>query len=239
VQKYLNTLTGLSPSTVRRAAYSLSGLFSHLQREGTISINPAAGLVLPKRRRRLPKFPAAQQAQRLIGAAHTKRDRALISLLLMGGLRRSELLGVDVAGLSEDLSELRIIGKGDAERLIPLPVDAQVALVRHIEDTGIRQGLIFLNREGNRLDNTALQRIWKRLLLRAGLEDEGYTIHSCRHAYGSELARCGTDLCTIQELMGHADISTTAIYLHSDLRSKREAVTNLPFGQDNTGGDAR
>ena len=157
----------------------------------------------------------------------------------MGGLRRCELLGLDAADVSEDFSELRIVGKGGAERLIPLPADAQVALVRYIEDAAILQGPVFLNRANNRFDNTGLQRLWKRLLRRVNLEDEGLTIHSCRHAYGSELARCGTDLRTIQELLGHADLSTTAIYLHSDLRTKREAVANLPFGQTNTGGDAR
>jgi len=239
LQKFANCLAGLSASTIRRTVYSLSGFFAHLQREGRIQANPAAGLVLPKRRRRLPKVPTAEEADRLIAAAFDERERAIISLLLMGGLRRSELLGLDRADISADRSELRVRGKGGAERLVPLPPDAQIALARHIEKERITGGPVFRNRADRRMGNTTLQRLWRRLLRRAGLEDEGLTVHSCRHGYATMLIRGGTDIRTVQELLGHADLSTTATYVHSDLRTKREAVANLPLGGGSEGGDAR
>ena len=123
-----------------------------------------------------------------------------------------------------------MVGKGDVERLIPVPDDARAVLVRHIETAHIPSGPLFLNQTGKRMGNTSLQRLWKRLLRRADLADEGFTIHSCRHAYATMLVRAGTDIRTVQELLGHADLSTTATYLHSDLRTKREAVANLPIG---------
>ncbi len=236
VQQFANSLAGLSASTVRRTIYSLSGLFAHLQREGRIKTNPAAGVVLPKRRRKLPKMPTAEQCQRLTAAAHSEQESAIICLLLMGGLRRAELLALDRESISADFSELRIRGKGGGERLVPLPPDAQIALARHFEKEGLREGPLFRNRAGRRMGNTTLQRLWRRLLKRADLAGEGFTIHSCRHAYATMLIRAGTDIRTVQELLGHADLSTTAAYLHSDLRTKREAVANLPIAATGEGG---
>lgn len=239
VQAWANSMAGLAPGTIRRRIYAVRGFFSFIQREGTIAINPAAEVALPKRRRRQPDIPTRQQCQRLIDAAHTSTERAAIRLLLMAGLRRAELLGLDAEDVADDCSELRVIGKGDAERLVPLPEDAQVALLRHVETEGVRAGPLFVNRAGKRMGNTTLQRLWKRLVRRADLAAEGFTIHSCRHAYATMLVRAGTDIRTVQELLGHADLSTTAAYLHSDLRTKREAVANLPIGESATGGDPR
>lgn len=239
VQAYLNSLAGLSPATIRRAAYSLSGLFSHLQREGRIAANPAASLVLPKRRRRLPKVPNIEQAERLMAAAFDEREKAIIRVLLMGGLRRSELLGLDRKAVSPDCSELRILGKGDVERLIPLPPDAQIALARHVEKERIAQGPVFRNQCGHRLQQTSLQRIWQRLLRRAQLEDEGYTIHSCRAFYATALLRSGTDLGTLMQLMGHRSLESTTAYIGSDTTIKRKAIARFPLGRGSEGGDAR
>jgi len=241
MQAWASSMAGHAATTIRRRVYALRGFFSFLQRQGTIQINPAADIMLPKRRRRQPEIPTPNQCQALLNAAHSSAERAAISLLLMAGLRRSELLGLDVADVADDCSELHVVGKGGSERLVPLPDDARIALVRHIETTGIRAGPIFLNRAGKRMGNTTLQRLWKRLLRRADLEDKGFSIHSCRHGYATMLLRAGTDLRTIQELLGHADLSTTATYLHSDLRAKRLAVATLPIcssAVEHEGGEA-
>lgn len=228
IQAYANSLSGLSASSIRRVIYSLRGFFTFLQREGAIAVNAAVEVTLPKRRRRLPRFPSAEQCQALIAAAHTDTERAVVALLLMAGLRRGEVLGLDAEHVTADCSEVRILGKGGVERLVPLPDDARVALLRQVEGTG-RDGPVFRNRADKRMGETTLQRLWRRLLRRAGLEHEGFTIHSCRHAYATMLVRAGTDLRTVQELLGHADLSTTAVYLHSDLRTKREAIAHLPL----------
>jgi len=239
LQAWANSMAGYAATTIRRRVYAIRGFFSFLQREGSTQINPAADVALPKRHRKQPAIPTPEQCQALLNAAHASTERAVISLLLMAGLRRSEVLGLDAEDVADDSSELRVIGKGDIERLVPLPEDARVALVRHIEKGDILSGPVFLNQAGNRMGNTTLQRLWKRLLRRADLADEGFTIHSCRHAYATMLVRAGTDIRTVQELLGHADLSTTAVYLHSDLRAKRDAVANLPIGQSAFGGDVR
>lgn len=239
VQAWANSMAGYAATTIRRRVYAIRGFFSFLQREGSIQINPAAEVALPKRRRKHPDVPTPEQCQRLLGAAHTSTERAAIALLLMAGLRRAEVLGLDIEDVAADGSELRVLGKGGVERLVPLPEEARAAIVRHIEQTRSSTGPLFLNRAGKRMGNTTLQRLWKRLLRRADLESEGFTIHSCRHAYATMLVRAGTDIRTVQELLGHADLSTTAIYLHSDLRAKRLAVANLPIGQSIVAGDAR
>jgi len=239
VQAWANSMAGYAATTIRRRVYAIRGFFSFLQREGTIQLNPAADVMLPKRRRRQPEIPTPGQCQRLLSTAHTSTERTAIYLLLMAGLRRAELLDLDAEDVANDYSELRVIGKGQVERLVPLPDDARAVLARHIETAGITAVPIFLNRAGKRMGNTTLQRLWKRLLRRADLEEEGFTIHSCRHAYATMLVRAGTDIRTVQELLGHADLSTTAVYLHSDLRTRREAVANLPIGHSAIGGEAR
>ncbi len=239
VQAWGNSMADYAATTIRRRVYAIRGFFSFLQREGTIQVNPAADVALPKRRRTQPNIPTQDQAQKLLASAHTSIENAIISLLLMAGLRRAELLGLDAEDVADDCSELRVVGKGNVERLIPLPDDARTTLVRHIEAGDIRSGPVFLNRAGKRMGSTTLQRLWKRLLRRANLDDEGFTIHSCRHTYATMLVRNGTDIRTVQELLGHADLSTTATYLHSDLSTKREAVGNLPLGESTSAGGAQ
>ena len=230
LQTYFNSLTGLSPATVRRAAYSLSGLFAHLQREGRIPANPAAGLLLPKRRRRLPRVPTDQQAEQLLDVARDTRESAILHLLVMGGLRRSELLGLDREAISPDCSELMICGKGQVERKVPLPVAAQAALARHVEEQAIEQGPVFRNKSGRRMTSTTLQRLWGRLLTRAGLEAEGFVVHSCRGFYASALVRCTGDLGAVMRLLGHASLETTSCYIGLNTSRVREAIANFPVG---------
>lgn len=169
VQQWANSMAGNAPATIRRRVYAVRGLFTYLQREGTVAVNPAADVSLPRRRRSRPNVPDTKQCMALLAAACGPRDKAVISLLLMAGLRRHELLGLNAEDVSADGSELRVVGKGDAERLVPLPDDARAALLRHIEEADIRSGPVFRNRAGKRMGNTTLQRLWRRLLRRADL----------------------------------------------------------------------
>ncbi len=171
VQAWANSMAGYAATTIRRRVYATRGFFSFLQRDGTIQVNPAVEVALPKRRRKQPNIPTQDQSRRLLASAHTTEEKAIVSLLLMAGLRRSELLGLNAEDVADDCSGLRIIGKGDVERLIPLPDHARAALVRHIDAADIRAGPLFLNQAGRRMTTTMLQRLWKRLLRRAGLED--------------------------------------------------------------------
>lgn len=230
LMQYLGDQAGLSANSLRRRVHALSGWFRFMMREGVMSRNPAERLPLPRRVRSAPKYPTSQEVTALIAAARTPLERVVISLLAGTGLRRAELLGLDLSDLADGASELRVVGKGDRPRCVPIPTAVQSVVREYLAVRGDAPGPLLLNRAGRRLGITSLRRLFDRLLRRAGLQDEGFTPHALRHAYASTLIRAGVDLGSVRDLLGHADISVTGIYVHSDLRSRREAVERLLLG---------
>lgn len=227
--RYLSDQPPVSPNTTRRRIHALSGWFRFMVQQGILARSPAEGLPLPRRKRALPRYPDAAQALALIEAARTHLERAVICLLLGTGVRRAELIGVDIGDFSPELDDLRVTGKGDKQRNIAVPEAVRTVLRDYLDVRGTDAGPLLLNRAGNRLGVTSLRRLFARLLRRSGLEGAGLSLHSTRHYYGTMLARAGVDLGTIRDLMGHSDVSVTSVYLHSDLRSKRAAVELLPI----------
>ena len=226
--QYVGSLGHLSPNTIRRRVHGLSSFCNYLVDIGTLQSNPARGLPLPKRNRTRPTYPDRAQAGLLMAAAETPRERAVIHLLLTAGLRRSELIGLDVDDLQADGTQLRVVGKGSRERIIPLPHHTQTVVGEYLDGRSDDEEALILNLAGNRIGPTSLRRMVRRIITDAGLDNEGYTIHSMRHAYATMLVKAGVDLATVRDLLGHSDISVTSQYLHSDSRSKRNAVQTLP-----------
>ena len=217
-----------APATVRRKLDSLSSLLTHLQHLGLIDGNPLAAIPKPKRTRKIPDPPSPEECRRLLAACQTSRERAILALLVFTGLRRSEVIGLDHSDLAEDLSELRVhCGKGGHQRIIPLHNAVRSALNEHINACACGDGPLIVSRARTRLGSTSLQRLFKRVLRRAGLQNRGLTIHSLRHAFASQLVKAGVDVATIAALMGHANISTTSLYLHSSTATKRAAISRL------------
>lgn len=227
--QYVGELSHLAPNTIRRRVHALSSWFEYLIRQEEISSNPARGLPLPKRLRREPRYPIEQEVRQLLEAAQTPLERVIIWLLATTGLRRAELLGLNLEDLASDHNELRIRGKGQVERTVPLPQETQAVLREYLQVQGEVPGPLLLSRVGTRLGKTSLRRIFQRLCRRAGLSYRGYTLHSMRHSYATMLLRSGTDLYTIEQLLGHRDISSTALYLHCDAGIRRLAVDRLPI----------
>ncbi len=162
----------------------------------------------------------------------------MVLMLLGTGLRRGELLGLDVSSLSADLSELKIRGKGERERIVPIPGQCRAALRRYLDSREAEAPALFLNRAGKRVGTTTFHRWFRRLLRRAGLDGSGLTPHSLRHSYATHLLRAQVDLETIRELMGHSSISVTGRYLATDPSRKRAAVERLPeFSEREVAGD--
>ncbi len=164
----------------------------------------------------------------MVQAAGDIRDRTMIMLLLTAGLRRSELLNLRTSDLTADLSRVRIVGKGGKERVVPLPQQTQQILRRYLDGRESTSDLLFPNTVGTRMGNATFYRIFKRVLKRAGLNGEGITAHSLRHAYATMLLHSAVDVKTVQELLGHANLSTTSRYLHSDGAAKQAAAEALP-----------
>ena len=230
---------GLAPSSLRRRAAALKGFYRYAYGEGLIGVDVAAHLDLPRPSRLLPETLTVEEIDRLLEAAggdettdepagtapsHALRDRALLELLYAAGLRISEAIGLDREDLSVDGAFVRVIGKGDKERLVPVGDVAldwlarwmrgpRIALlaIGHVE--ALRGGPLFLGDRGGRL---ARQQAWaavKRAASRAGLADR-VSPHTLRHSFATHLLEGGADLRIVQELLGHASISTTQLYTH-------------------------
>jgi integrase/recombinase XerD len=223
---------GLSPATIARRVASLRSYFRHLVLIGAVTENPAAELDLPKRVRRLPRTLSPGEAERLIDAAagttpRALRDRALVELLYGAGLRVSEAVGLDRAAVDLDQRLVRAIGKGNKERVVPIGRQAVDALRRYLSrgrphlDRRHRPEL-FLNAQGGALTRAGAFLILRRLAEKAGLEPERVHPHLLRHSFATHLLEGGADLRSVQEMLGHADLSTTELYTHVTDRRRRE-----------------
>jgi integrase/recombinase XerD len=234
LERYLAELRaqGLAGSTIARRAAAIRSYFRHLVLLGQCGDNPAAELALPRRTRRLPRTLSPGEAERLVEAARGTgprdlRDRALVELLYGAGLRVSEAVGLEKGGVDLDARLVRCIGKGNKERIVPVGRQAVDALRRYLSrgrpylDRRHRPEL-FLNAQGGPLTRAGAFLILRRLAARAGLEPERIHPHLLRHSFATHLLEGGADLRSVQEMLGHADLSTTELYTHVTDRRRRE-----------------
>jgi integrase/recombinase XerD len=223
---------GLSPATIARRVASLRSFLRHLVLVGSVATNAAAELKLPRRVRRLPRTLSPGEAERLIEAAtgttpRALRDSALVELLYGAGLRVSEAVSLDRASVDLDERLVRTVGKGGKERVVPVGRQAVEALRRYLArgrphlDRKHRQEL-FLNAQGGGLTRAGAFLILRRLAEKAGLEPERVHPHLLRHSFATHLLEGGADLRSVQEMLGHADLSTTELYTHVTDRRRRE-----------------
>jgi integrase/recombinase XerD len=224
---------GLSASTIARRVASARSFFRHLVLLGARSDNPAAGLELPRRTRRLPRTLSAAEAQRLVDAAkgtapRALRNQALVELLYGAGLRVSEAVGLEATGVDLDQRLVRCFGKGGKERVVPLGRPAAEAIRRYLArgrpylDRRHRPEL-FLNAQGGGLTRAGAFVILRRLAAQAGLEPGRIHPHLLRHSFATHLLEGGADLRSVQEMLGHADLSTTELYTHVSDTRRRDA----------------
>jgi integrase/recombinase XerD len=217
---------GLAPTSLRRRAAALKGFYRFAFGEGLIGLDVAAHLDLPRMPRLLPETLTQAETERLLAApgAEALQERALLELLYAAGLRISEALRLDLEDLSLDGAFVRVIGKGDRERLVPVgevALDAMRAwldgsratLVALHHVVPIRGGPVFLGRTGRRLARQQGWAIVKRAAVAAGLGPR-VSPHTLRHSFATHLLEGGADLRIVQELLGHASISTTQLYTH-------------------------
>lgn len=226
LRRYLDAMAQrrLSPRSVARHLTTLRNFCRHLLREGLIAEDPTALLKSPKQWKSLPKYLSGQQIGGLIEAPdparHTGvRDLAMIELLYACGLRVSELCALRLSDLNLDLGYLRVTGKGDKQRLIPVGTKAQAALRAYLETArpgllGCRaSGALFVTARGGPLTRQGFWKLLKVHGLQAGVP-KGVSPHVIRHSFATHLLEGGADLRSVQTLLGHADIATTQIYTH-------------------------
>ena len=215
---------GLSSRSLARLLSATRGLYQYLLREGLCRHDPATGLSPPKRERRLPRtLDADRSAQLLDGAVEddfiARRDQAMLELFYSSGLRLSELVGLDLDGLDLPAGLVRVRGKGNKVRELPVGSLARQALEQWLplrKRANPNDGAVFISQQGRRLGPRAVQ-----LRVRqAGVRELGQHLHPhmLRHSFASHMLESSQDLRAVQELLGHADIATTQIYTHLDFQ---------------------
>jgi integrase/recombinase XerD len=223
---------GLAPTSIRRAQSALRTYFAFLLSEGAVAVDPTDRLESPKVGRRLPDFLTRREVERLLDAPDPDhalywRDKAILELLYASGLRVSELVELPLSGLDRDEGFVTVFGKGSKERLVPVGAPALRTIGRYLGEVrpalvrGPLSERIFLNARGRPLTRMAVWTLVKRSARRAGIVKE-VSPHTLRHTFATHLLEGGADLAAVQQLLGHADISTTQIYTHVDREYLRE-----------------
>ena len=224
---------GLAPRSLQRALAAVRGLYRYLQREGQADFDPAADIRAPKQRRRLPDTLDVDQTAQLLDAPANPgaddplaiRDQALFELVYGAGLRLAEVASLEAADLAGDPRELRITGKGARTRIVPVGRQARRAVAQWLavrpQLARAGESALFVSRRGQRLSHRAIQTRLDQLAQARGLDQHVHP-HMLRHAFATHLLESSGDLRAVQELLGHADISTTQIYTHLDFQHLAE-----------------
>ncbi len=217
---------GLGPSSIRRAQSAVRTYFGFLLGEGVIEADPTDRLAAPRVERRLPDFLTRDEVERFLGApdeshAFYWRDRAILEFLYATGVRVSELVDLRLSALDLEEGFATVFGKGARERLVAIGAPALGALGRYLRDVrpeldrGGGQGRVFLNGRGRPIRRESIWAIVKESARRGGIA-KNVSPHTLRHTFATHLVEGGADLAAVQELLGHADISSTQIYTHLD-----------------------
>jgi integrase/recombinase XerD len=223
---------GLAPASVARNLTAIRMFHRFLLSEGIAEADPTEHLHPPKLGRKLPSVLTVEEIDRLMKAPDVDgplgtRDRAMLEVLYGAGLRVSELIGLSHTHLLFDLDVIRVVGKGNKERVVPVGSAAQQWTTRYLRD--IRPTLIkpesgsaiFLNFRGQMFSRMGIWKVLRRYVKEAGL-DKPVSPHTLRHSFATHLLEGGADLRAVQEMLGHADIATTQIYTHIDREYLKE-----------------
>lgn len=226
IMAYLMSLQkdGRSASTIARRLAALKSFYQYLLRESRIDHDPTENLESPKQRKRLPQVLSVSEVERLLAQPDGRsptglRDRAMLELLYATGIRVSELVSLNVPDVNLDVGFVRCRGKGSRERVVPVGSVAIRALRDYLErgwphlNRKSEENALFVNQHGRRLTRQGFWKILKKYARQAGITKE-ITPHTLRHSFATHLLENGADLRAVQEMLGHADISTTQIYTH-------------------------
>ena len=224
--KWINKL-GMKNASQARMISGLRSFFKYCLMEDIVTIDPAALLEAPKAQRKLPDTLAYEEIEKIISEIDLskpegQRNKAILETLYSCGLRVSELVNLKISQLYFDVGYIRVIGKGDKERLIPIGSDAikyieiyRTNIRNHIAIKTGQEDILFLNRRGTGLSRVMIFLMLKELAVKAGIT-KNISPHTFRHSFATHLVEGGADLRAVQEMLGHESITTTEIYTHLD-----------------------
>ena len=225
IEQYIGSRKDLTARSQARVISSLRSFYDWLVQEGVITDNPCDNVDAPKIGRNIPDVLSEEEVSRLMDVVDTStwfglRDRAILEVMYGCGLRVSEAVNLKISGLFLDEGFIRIIGKGNKERLIPIGDLAIEALLTYMEARILpadraSEDIVFLNRYGRPLSRISMFKTIRSLAQLAGIRRD-ISPHIFRHSFATHLIEHGADLRVVQEMLGHEDISTTEIYTHVD-----------------------
>ena len=222
-----------SKSSISRKLACLRSFFKYLVRENILTQNPAAGIATPKKEKRLPSFMNPDEVTKLLDAPaqnswEEKRDKAILEMLYSSGLRVSELAGLNHDDLDFFGGLVRVRGKGKKERIVPVGQMALKGLRAYLDMKPPKEAAsaikkpLFISRIGSRLTDRSVRRMVLKYVKRTGLGKE-ISPHTFRHSFATHMLDRGADLRSVQELLGHANLSTTQIYTHVTTQRLKDA----------------
>lgn len=235
--------SGISASSRARKLSAIKSFYKYLTvRTKQLTDNPVADLEYPKLRKSLPRYLKMDQAAALlrsVSGPNQKRDYAILMLFLNCGIRRSELVGLNLTDVYED--RIRVIGKGNKERVVYFGSSCRKAIDAYLIERNKKvlsdNRALFGSRDGNRISVSAVHRLVKKHLLAAGLDASQFSAHKLRHTAATMMLSGGVDVKTVQEVLGHENLNTTQIYTHienTELKIAAEAnpLSKLDFSDD-------
>jgi integrase/recombinase XerC len=208
----------LSRASTARHLSALRSFFKYLMREGTLDANPARGVATPRREKHLPSVLQSSEIASLFELPDLSsplgiRDRAWLELLYASGLRISELVGIDLDDIELRARLVKVRGKGSKERIVPFGSKAEEAIRAYLDVRETEDDALFVNYRGQRITVRSVRRLFNTYVRAASLR-AGISPHTLRHSFATHLLNAGADLRAIQELLGHASLSTTQKYTH-------------------------
>ena len=216
---------GISGRSLQRNLSAIRAFYNYLLDKGTVKQNPAEGLITPKTEKRLPKTLDVEQSTRLVDIKDNKglaiRDRAILELMYSSGLRLSECVGLDLHSIDRADATVTVLGKGNKVRTVPVGKYALQAVAEWLklrpQMAALGEMALFVSTRGSRLSARAVQQRFRHWAIKQGLDTHVHP-HMLRHSFATHLLESSSDLRAVQELLGHADISTTQIYTNLDFQ---------------------
>ncbi len=228
---------GITPASRARKLSAIKSFYKYLTiRTKQIAENPVADLEYPKLRKSLPRYLTLDQSAALLQAVsgpNEKRDYAILMIFLNCGIRRSELVGLNISDVYED--RLRVVGKGNKERFVYFGTSCRKAIDAYLPERNKKvlsdNKALFGSRDNNRISVTAVHRLVKKYLLAAGLDADNFSAHKLRHTAATMMLSGGVDVKTVQEVLGHENLNTTQIYTHIESTELKVAAEANPLSK--------
>jgi site-specific recombinase XerD len=230
---HLQLERGYKSTTLSRTISTLRVFFKFCLNRGFIKTNPTEGIHNPKHARKLPIYLVESELKKLLEAPQTEdpfelRDYAILMTLGFTGFRLQELVGINLNDVDFERQTIKVFGKGRKERIVPMNRMVQDALTQYIDHRPVTESkALFLNKFNNRLSGRSVENIVKKYVQRAGIYDKKISPHKLRHTFATLLHMKNVDILEIKDLLGHASITSTQIYTHTNPGRLRDAVTSL------------